>query len=121
MRKWTLGALTAVVVAAAVCVWQPQRQLFAQRPPMATAATAPGAAVTGGELIVVPVTTADGKTQVLTVVDPRQQAMCVYHIDLLTGKIALRSARTIRWDLQVTTLNNEPLQPQDIRAMLEQK
>jgi hypothetical protein len=123
MNRWTMGTLAIGMLAAAVLAWQPQRPLFAQRTPVAppsSAAAAP-AALTGSELIVVPTPVTDGKTQVLTVIDPRQQAMCVYHIDLASGKIALLSARTIRWDLQVTALNNEALLPQDIRSMLEQK
>jgi hypothetical protein len=57
----------------------------------------------------------------LTVVDPRQRALSVYHIDLLTGKITLKSVRNIQWDLQVTDLNNEPPRPLEIQSMLEKR
>jgi len=63
------------------------------------------------------------KGQLLTVIDPRQQVMGVYHIELASGKITLRSARNLRWDLspQMTYLNNDPPLPQEIRALSEQK
>ena len=43
----------------------------------------------------------------LTVVDPRQHVLGVYHINMVTGKIALMSVRNIQWDLQINDLNNE--------------
>ncbi len=57
----------------------------------------------------------------LTIVDPRQRALSVYHIDLNTGKIALKSVRNIQWDLQVTSFNNEIPLPQEIRSGLDQQ
>ena len=57
----------------------------------------------------------------LTVVDPRQRVLCVYHIDLATGKIALKSVRNIQWDLQINDLNNENPLPQEIRSLLDQR
>ena len=59
--------------------------------------------------------------QMLTVVDPRQRVLSVYHIELATGKIALKSVRNIQWDLQMTDLNNEKPFPQEIRSLLEQR
>jgi hypothetical protein len=61
------------------------------------------------------------KGQMLTVIDPRQQAIGVYHIDLVTGKIALRSIRSIRWDLQMTDFNGENPLPREVRLQLEQR
>ena len=78
------------------------------------------AAAAGSELIVVPTSLGD-KGQMLTVVDPRQRVLSVYHIDLATGKIALKSVRNIQWDLQMTYLNNENPLPQEIRSLLEQR
>ena len=59
------------------------------------------------------------KSQLITVLDPRQHVMCVYHVDLATGKIALRSVRNIHWDLQMMYLNNESPLPLEIRSLLE--
>ena len=78
------------------------------------------AAVTGSELIVVPTALGD-RVQMLTVVDPRQQVLGVYHIDTATGKITLKSVRNIHWDLQIDHLNTDEPLPQQIRSMWEQK
>ncbi len=66
-------------------------------------------------------TTLGDKVQMLTVVDPRQRVLGVYHIDMATGKIALKSVRNIRWDLQIDHLNTDEPLPQQIRSMSEQK
>ena len=71
-------------------------------------------------MIALPAAGAD-KSQVLTVIDPRQQAMCVYRIDLTNGKIALMSVRNIRWDLQMTEFNGVNPLPQEIRSQLQQR
>jgi hypothetical protein len=116
MKRAVLGSLVCVgLVMAAVGAAGQRGEVFAQR---VTPPDPP--AVAGGELIVVPATLAD-KGQMLTVVDPRQKVVCVYHIDLATGKIALRSVRKIHWDLQMTYMNNENPLPQEIQSLLEQK
>jgi hypothetical protein len=79
-----------------------------------------GSAVGGGELIVVPASVGD-RLQVLSVLDPRQRVLCVYHVELLTGKITLKSVRKLEWDLQIRDLNNEKPLPEDIRSLVEQK
>jgi hypothetical protein len=85
-----------------------------------TPAIAAPAAVTGTELIVVPTVLGD-KVQMLTVIDPRQRVLGVYHIDTATGKISLKSVRNIHWDLQIDHLNTDEPLPQQIRSMWEQK
>ncbi len=118
MRRVMLGTLVgAGLVMALVAAAQQQGEVFAQRP--APAATPPGAAA-GAELIVVPMTLGD-KSQMLTVVDPRQRALAVYHIDAATGKIALKSVRNIHWDLQIDNFNNDKPLPQEIRSSLDQR
>lgn len=72
------------------------------------------------QLIAVPGTTSE-KGQLLTVIDPKLRVMSVYHIDALTGKIALRSVRNITWDLQMTEFDNDGLPPREIRSLLEQR
>jgi hypothetical protein len=79
---------------------------------------APNAAA-GGDMIVVPAGIGD-KGQLLTVIDVKQKAMSVYHIDP-TGKIELRSVRDLHWDSQVECINNASPLPNEIRAMLGQK
>jgi hypothetical protein len=73
----------------------------------------------GGDLIVLPMSLGD-KGQVLSVVDPRQRVLCVYRVDPVTGKIALKSVRNLQWDLQMSYLNNEAPLPQEIQSLLEQ-
>jgi hypothetical protein len=71
----------------------------------------------GGGLIA-NVTAFDGKPLTLTVVDPRQRWIGVYHVDPATGAIALKSARNITWDAQLTEWNSEKPLPQEIRSGL---
>jgi hypothetical protein len=116
MKCVMLGALLGVgLVMAAVAAAEQRGDVLVQRAAPATPAPA-----TGTELIVVP--TSVGDKQVLTVVDPRQRALSVYHIDLATGKITLKSVRNIQADLQIDCLNNdEHLLPQEIRSSLQQR
>jgi len=115
MKKAVLGVLLGTgLLMAVVGQFDRPSEVYGQR-------TAPNlAAGAGGELIAVP-TPAGDRGQLLTVIDPRQQAMGVYHIDVPSGKIKLLSVRNLRWDLQMTYLNNENPLPQEIRALLEQR
>ncbi len=108
-----LGALVGAGLAVvALTLVEQSNEVFAQR----VSSPAPG----GGEMFVFPTLSTD-KAQLLTVVDPRLQTMAVYQVELPTGKIKLLSVRAIRWDLQMTYLNNENPLPQEIRALLEQR
>lgn len=116
MKRVVLGALLGVgLVMAAVAAAEQRVDGLGQRTTLASPAPA-----TGSELIVVPTSMGD-KVQMLTVVDPRQRVLSVYHIDLATGKITLKSVRNIQWDLQMTYLNNEAPLPQEIRSLMEQR
>jgi hypothetical protein len=113
MRHIVLGALVAMVLVMVFGAVLSQRTAaYGQRPAVVQTPNA------SGELIVVPASSGE-KLQALVVIDPRQQAMGVYHVDAATGKIALRSVRNLRWDLQMTYLNNEAPLPQEIRSLLE--
>ncbi len=115
MKRAILGTLLGAGLAAlGVGVFDRPAELLAQH----TAAYSPTGP--GGELIALPSLGAD-KSQMLTVIDPRQQAMGVYHIDLTNGKITLMSVRNIRWDLQMTEFNGVNPLPREIRALLEQR
>jgi len=63
--------------------------------------------------------TADGQPQVVTVIDPRQRVMAVYHVDRTTGQITPKSVRNITWDLQMIEFNSGNPLPQDIRSGLQ--
>jgi hypothetical protein len=62
---------------------------------------------------------AGDRVQQMTVIDPKQRVMGVYHIELNTGKIALRSVRNIHWDLKMTDFNGDSPLPREIQALLE--
>ncbi len=113
MKRLVLGCLlVSGLVVAAVAVGDQRGEVLGLR------AGPPPTAASGGDLIVVPTAMAE-KGQMLTIVDPRQRVLSVYHIDA-TGKIALRSVRNIQWDMQMPYYNNEPPLPQEIRSGLEQ-
>lgn len=64
-------------------------------------------------------TTPTGKVQQLTIIDPKQRSICVYHVDMNTGQIELRSARDIQWDLQMNYLNSKKPLPHEVRGILQ--
>jgi hypothetical protein len=114
MKPAVLGALLGVgFVTAAVGVAQQRGDAYAQR----SMPSVPAAAA-NSEMVVIP-TIVGEKSQLLTVVDPRLRALSVYHIDLATGVITLKSVRNIQWDLQMSYLNNDKPLPQEIRSLLE--
>jgi hypothetical protein len=65
------------------------------------------------------VTTADGQPNIITVIDPRQRVMAVYHVDRASGKITPMSVRNFSWDLQMIEFNSGDPLPQDIRSGLQ--
>jgi hypothetical protein len=113
MKRAILGALLgAGLVAVAVGLCGRRSEVFAQH----AAPNQP--VVAGGELIAIP--TADGdKAQLLTVIDPRQQAIGVYRVDLGSGRVTLLSVRNIQWDLQMTEFNGVNPLPGEIRSQLK--
>jgi hypothetical protein len=74
--------------------------------------------VSGSELFT-HVTATDGQPLTVTVIDPRQRVMAVYHVDRSTGEIAPKSVRNITWDLQMIEYNSGKPLPQDIRNGLK--
>ncbi len=61
-----------------------------------------------------------GPIQQITLIDPIQKVLCVYHISMTTGQIELKSARKVEWDLQLIFLNSRKPLPQDVQAIIEQ-
>ena len=114
MKLAVLGALVGIGLVTAAVVAQQRGEGYAQR----TAPAVPAAGAANGEMVVLP-TIVGEKTQLLTVVDPRLRVLGVYHIDLATGVITLKSVRNMQWDLQMADFNNEKPHPQEIRSMLE--
>lgn len=113
MKVAVLGALVgAGLVLAAGGALDDRDEVFAQR--LATSHQA----VPGNGLIALSGPVGE-KGQLLMVIDPSLRVIGVYHIDLVSGRIALRSVRDVRWDLQMMYLNNEGPLPQEIRSLLE--
>jgi hypothetical protein len=65
------------------------------------------------------VTATDGQPLTVTVIDPRQRVMAVYHVDRNTGEITPKSVRNFTWDLQMIEYNSGKPLPQDIRNGLQ--
>jgi hypothetical protein len=71
-----------------------------------------------GELIA-HVTSGDGQAPMVTVIDPRERVMAIYHVDRATGQITPKSVRNFTWDLQMIEFNSGNPLPQDIRSGLQ--
>lgn len=74
----------------------------------------------GAELVTLATPVGENR-QMLTIVDPRTRAICVYHVEMASGAIALKSVRNIHWDLQMTDYNGVSPLPGELRSMLGQK
>ncbi len=72
----------------------------------------------GSELFTT-VTATEGQPLTVTVIDPRQRVMAVYHVDRGSGEITPKSIRNITWDLQMIDFNSGKPMPQDIRNGLK--
>ena len=74
----------------------------------------------GSELITVSAMVGDrSQFQQLTVIDPQSRVMSVYHVELATGAITLKSVRNISWDLLLREFNGVNPLPGEIRALLD--
>lgn len=61
------------------------------------------------------------RLQQVTVIDPKQHVMSVYHVELATGKISLCSVRNFQWDMKLTEFNGDRPLPREIQSFLETK
>ncbi len=73
-----------------------------------------------GDLMAFSSETATGPSQV-TLIDVKKLAMCVYHVDRLTGEIELKSVRNFHWDLLIEEFNGVRPLPREIRVLMEQE
>jgi hypothetical protein len=58
--------------------------------------------------------------QQLIVIDPHTRAMAVYHVDLASGALSLKSVRNVQFDLMMSEFNGVSPSPHDIQSMLQQ-
>ena len=72
----------------------------------------------GGDLITVSTVVGD-KYQQLTVIDPKQMVMSVYHVQLATGSVQLRCVRNLHWDLRMTEFNGESPLPREVQSLVK--
>lgn len=70
------------------------------------------------ELIALPAQI-DNTRQQLTVIDPRTHVLSVYHLDLPTGSVTLKSVRNLSWDMQLDEFNGIKPLPREIRAQMQ--
>jgi hypothetical protein len=86
---------------------------FAQRVAMSS--------TTGTGGLIALATPAGEQRQQVTVIDPEKRVLSVYHIDLATGEVTLKSVRNIHWDLQMTEFNGTSPLPREVRSLIEQR
>jgi hypothetical protein len=112
MRTTVIGAALGVTLVA--IVWQvlPAQGLVDDR-----ASRYPS---NGGQDLITWTSPAGDDYQLLTVIDPDSKVVGVYHLELKTGEITLRSVRNITWDLQMLEFNGTAPTPREIRSQLEQ-
>lgn len=112
MRRSLFGALlgASLVIAVAADRGSSQQQF-------ASPTDAP--ARSGSNELITHVSATDGAALTVTVIDPKQRVMAVYHVDRGTGEISPKSVRNITWDLQLTEFNSGNPLPQDIRNGLK--
>jgi hypothetical protein len=117
MRGWMGGLLVGCGICCALLVGladaQAPRSASFERPVQDRTASSP-------DLLALSHDGGDGRQQI-TIVDPRQKVMAVYHVDRATGALALKSVRNLQWDLQIEDYNSTSPAPRDIRVLKEQQ
>jgi len=113
MCRTIVGLVVGVVLGIAAAAGAGRGWLYAQAPQLAPISQ-------GNGLIALTATGAEGRQQI-TLVDPQQRVICVYHVDPERGELALRSVRNVRWDLLLETFNGASPAPEEIRSLLEAK
>jgi hypothetical protein len=114
MKKAILGFLACVgLVIAAVAA--PPGPAGA---PLGVPPTSRPVQAAAGEMIALSTVVAD-KYQQLTVIDPKQRVLSVYHIELATGNVRLCCVRNIHFDLQMMEFNGESPLPREIESLLK--
>jgi hypothetical protein len=86
----------------------------------AVSADRPSVYEPSSSLIALPVQVDNARQQV-TVIDTVKRVICVYHIDLPTGVVTLKSVRNIAGDLQIDDFNGQSPLPREVRAQLDSR
>ncbi len=114
MRAVALGSLVVVGCVIAAVAAAPDRQ-DGIGPRGIPIHFYPNAA--NSDLIAVSANVRDQYQQV-TVIEPKQRRMLVYHVEFATGKVALQSVRSFEFDLQLTQFNTKEPLPEELKALL---
>jgi hypothetical protein len=110
MRNVLAAVLAGVAIAAGA-------MLFAQKSSAAPDWPAGGGSAPG-ELVVLSCTASNNHQQI-TVVNPREQTICVYHVEFASGAVALKSVRNIAWDMKMDVYDSPGISPREIRELLQ--
>jgi hypothetical protein len=111
MRRSLFGALLGASLVIAVATGQGSSE-----PPYASPIDSPARSGNG---LITHVSATDVAALTVTVIDPKQRVMAVYHVDRGTGEISPKSVRNLTWDLQMIEFNSGNPLPQDIRNGLK--
>jgi hypothetical protein len=113
MKAAVIGAsITACLVMAVLGGFASSSEAWAQR-------AAPHDAGANAGLLAFTATVGDNGHQI-TIIDPHERVMGVYWVDN-EGKLALKSVRNIRWDLQMVDFNGVSPQSREVRSLVEQR
>jgi len=112
MRRSLFGALLGASLVIAVTAGRGSSET-GYAPPIDSPARS------GSSELITHVSSTDGPVLTVTVVDPKQRVMAVYHVDRATGEISPKSVRNLTWDLQMIEFNSGNPLPQDIRNGLK--
>lgn len=69
------------------------------------------------DMLVVPASVGERYQQV-TLIDPKQRVISVYHIDFASGIITLRSVRNFHYDHQLMQYNGKDPLPEDLKSLV---
>jgi hypothetical protein len=61
----------------------------------------------------------DESRRILIVVDSSNRRAAVYHVDVATGSLTLKSARDISWDLMLDDFNAQEPRPAALRNLIQ--
>src|SRR5262245_32625493 len=112
MRAVLGGVAVGLFLLGAGWVGFPQAE--AQRP------TGQSAAASSPDLVALSFDAGEGRQQI-TVVDPRQRVLAVYHVDRVTGALSLKSVRHLQWDLLIEDFNSDKPTPREVHALVQPK
>jgi hypothetical protein len=119
MKTTLFGVVAGAMIAAVVgSLLGHESAVFAERPSVYDTTGRLDPTNQTGQLIALP-TQVDNNRQQITVIDPIKRVICVYHLDLPSGGITLKSVRNIAGDLQIDDFNGTSPLPREVRSQLE--